>query len=193
MGNLADVDTMGKLEYNVLNYIKNEGFDNAAKRLFKELLSVIDDGHTIFICHPRHIFNQDYLFYTSETNEALDFDDIDFSKMLRYGDYGEFYLPDINEAFKYVHNRFRHEIMKAIKTGNNNVVRHLAVVERYYLDGIANYVIRGIIRGTKDGYAIAFNPEYKGTYPKNTFDKSLRFSGENIPDIHLKKRKNSEK
>ena len=140
---------------------------------------------------PNHIFDGAKLI-TKDIREIknINWNDIDIEKMFRINNYGTFILPECNEAFKYVHNRLGHQIMREVKKGNKDTaVSYLAVVEKYRFDYDDYYLIRGIIRGDYEGYSIAFNPEYQKVIPKSIWDKSLRFSGHEVPNIYCLKRK----
>ncbi len=143
------------------------------------------------LIHPNHIFAGAKPL-TKDVREIknINWDDIDIEKMLRTNDYGVFIMPECNDAFKYVHNRLGHQIMTEIKKGNKeNAISYLVVVEKYPFDYEDNYLIRGIIRGDYEGYSIAFNPEYQKVIPKSIWDKSLRFSGQEVPSVYCLKRK----
>ena len=120
----------------------------------------------------------------------INWNDIDIEKMFRINDYKTFTLPECNEAFKYVHSRLGHQIMQEVKKGNKETaVSYLAIVEKYHFDYEDYYLVRGIIRGDYKGYSISFNPEYQKVIPQSVWDKSLRFSGYEVPDTYCLKRK----
>ena len=155
------------------------------------MLSVWDDGHCIYICHPNHIFDGAKPI-TKDVREIknINWNDIDIEKMFRINDYKTFTLPECNEAFKYVHSRLGHQIMQEVKKGNKETaVSYLAIVEKYHFDYEDYYLVRGIIRGDYKGYSISFNPEYQKVIPQSVWDKSLRFSGYEVPDTYCLKRK----
>lgn len=80
--------------------------------------------------------------------------------------------------------------MQEVKKGNkDNAVSYLTIIEKYRFDYEDYYLIRGIIKGDYKGYSIAFNPEYKKVIPQRVWDKSLRFSGHEVPNVYCLKRK----
>lgn len=180
-------DGISTVNYRRLNYSKEEGFDSESKDMFNDLLSVWDDGHCIHICHPNHIFATKYLDADNHDLQRVNWDEIDFAKMVQIGDYKTFILPDCKEAFRYVHKRLGSQIMKKMELEEDEV-SYLAVLEKYRLDGEDNYLLRGIIRGDKEGYAIGFNPEYEQVIPKSIWEKSVRFSGNEVLSPYLVKR-----
>lgn len=166
-------------------------FDEEGKKLMEDMLSVIDDGHCIYVCHPNLIFDGDKPI-NSEVKRMfnINWDDIDISKLFRVGDYGTFILPEATEAFKYVHAKLGNAIMKQVKEGHKDTaLSYLVVVERYRFDAEDFYMIRGVIQGDYEGYSLAFNPEFQKTIPQSVWDRSLRFSGREVPEAFLVKRK----
>ena len=180
-----------KINYERLESVKGSIFNENGKKVIQDILSVWDDGHCIYICHPNHIFAGAKLITKDNREiENINWNDIDIEKMYRINDYVTFILPECHDAFKYVHNRLGHQILREVKKGNKDtVVSYLAVLEKYPFDYEDYYLIRGIIRGDYEGYSIAFNPEYQNTIPKSVWDKSLRFSGHEIPKVYCLKRK----
>ena len=174
-----------------LESIKGSIFDDNGKKVIQDMLSVWDDGHCIYICHPNHIFDGAKPITQDVRNiKCINWDDIDIEKMFRINDYKTFVYPDCTEAFKYVHSRLGHQIMQEVKKGNkDNAVSYLAVIEKYRFDYEDYYLIRGIIKGDYKGYLVAFNPEYKKVIPQSVWDKSLRFSGHEVPNVYCLKRK----
>ena len=180
-----------EINYKRLKSVYGSFFDDEGKKIIEDILSVWDDGHCIYICHPNHIFAGNKLI-TKDNREIknINWNDIDINKMFRINDYKTFISPEYYEAFKYIHNRLGHQILGEVKKGNKDTaVSYLAVVEKYRFDYEDYYLIRGIIRGDYEGYSIAFNPEYQNTIPKSVWDKSLRFSGHEVPKIYSLKRK----
>lgn len=177
------------LKYRNIEYKKGEGFTKEGQELFKDMLSVIDDGHCIHICHPNHLFNTKYVIGNSLEIDRINWEDIDVNKMIEIGDYKTFIMPDVKESFRYVHKRLGHQILKKIEL-NQDEQSYLVVLEEYILDGESNYLVRGIIKGDKNGYSMAFNPEYEKTIASNVWERSIRFSGNEVPAVYLVKRPN---
>ena len=177
--------------YERLKNQKGSIFDENGKKIMQDMLSVWDDGHCIYICHPNHIFDGAKPI-TKDVREIknINWNDIDIEKMFRINDYKTFTLPECNEAFKYVHSRLGHQIMQEVKKGNKETaVSYLAIVEKYHFDYEDYYLVRGIIRGDYKGYSISFNPEYQKVIPQSVWEKSLRFSGYEVPNTYCLKRK----
>lgn len=170
---------------------KETMFNEEGKKLITDMLSVIDDGHCIYVCHPNHIFDGEKpINHDVRRMLNINWDDIDISKLFGIGDYGTFVLPEPSDAFKYVHAKLGNAIMKQVKEGHKDTaLSYLAVVERYRFDAEDFYMIRGIIQGDYEGYSLAFNPEYQKTIPQSVWDRSLRFSGREVPEAFLVKRK----
>ena len=181
---------MSKVEYRKLKNHKKTILDSEGTKAMQDLLSVWDHRHSIYIGHPNHVLS---LKPISEGNREIiniNWNDIDIDKMKRIGDYDSFYSENPQGAFKYVHNRLGHQIMKEVNNGRKEqAVSYLAVVEKYDFDSQFYYLLRGLIRGDYDGYSIALNPEYERTLPKSIWEKSLRFTGKDIPTPYLTKRK----
>ncbi|MBQ2873218.1 MAG: hypothetical protein IJE89_04405 [Bacilli bacterium] len=170
---------------------KESIFDENGKQVIQDMLSVWDDGHSIYVCHPNHIFDGSKPITKDVRNiKHINWDDIDIEKMFKVNDYKIFVSSDCTEAFKYIHSRFGHEIMQEVKKGNKaSAVSYLTIVEKYRFDYEDYYLVRGIIKADYNGYSIAFNPEYKKVIPKSVWDKSLRFSGNEVPQVYCLKRK----
>ena len=178
---------VSSLEYRRIEYKKGEGFTKEGQETFNDMLAVIDDGHCIHICHPNHLFNTKYVIGNSLELDRINWDDIDIDKMVEVGDYKTFIMPDAKEPFRYVHKRLGHQIMKKIELGQDEQ-SYLVVVEQYIIDGECNYLVRGIIKGDKEGYSMAFNPEYEKSIAHNVWERSIRFSGNEVPATYLVKR-----
>lgn len=177
--------------YEKLESKKRTIFDENGKKLIQEMLSVWDDGHCIYICHPNHIFAGAKPI-TKDVREIknINWNEIDVEKMYRINEYKTFVSSEYNEAFKYIHNHLGHQIMQEVKKGNKKTaISYLTVIEKYHFDYEDYYLVRGIIRGDYEGYSIAFNPEYQKVIPQSIWEKSLRFSGCEIPNAYCLKRK----
>ena len=178
-----------------INFIRLESdkktiLTDEGKKAMQDMLSVWDN-HCIHICHPNHLFAGAKPL-TADVREMtnINWNDIDIERMFRINDYKTFLTPDCSQAFRYVHERLGHQIMREIRRKNREAaISYLAIVEQYTFDYEDNYLVRGIIRGDADGYSIAFNPEYQKTIPQSVWERSLRMSDHEIPPAYLVKRK----
>ena len=178
-----------------INFIRLESdkktiLTDEGKKAMKDMLSVWDN-HCIHICHPNHLFAGAKPL-TADVREMtnINWNDIDIERMFRINDYKTFLTPDCSQAFRYVHERLGHQIMREIRRKNREAaISYLAIVEQYTFDYEDNYLVRGLIRGDADGYSIAFNPEYQKTIPQSVWERSLRMSDHEIPPAYLVKRK----
>lgn len=164
------------MEYKKVDFNNKEELRN----IMGYLLNVWDNN-CIYICHPNHIsFKSD------------NWDDFDSMKMFKIHDYQSFITFELNEAYKYLYGRMAHDINKQIKEkGKDKAISYLAVVERYLYNGEDNYLLRGIVRGDKDGMSVCFNPEFEETIAKTPADIWLRIDGDkdSLPNIYQKTRK----
>ena len=166
--------------------------DEKGKEMMQNMLSVWDDGHCIYICHPNHIFKENVLTSEVRNIEKINWNNISIEKMFNKNDYKTFIFPTINDSFSYIHKRLGIVIMKEIKKGNkDSAISYVTVVEKYPLSGENFYIIRGLIKGDSEGYSVAFNPEYEKSLPKSIWEKSARFSGNEVPKIYQLKRENN--
>lgn len=178
-----------------INFIRLESdkktiLTDEGKKVMQDMLSVWDN-HCIHICHPNHLFAGAKPL-TSDVREMtnINWNDIDIERMFRIKEYKTFLTPDCSQAFRYVHSRLGNQIMREISQKNGeDAISYLAIVEQYTFDYEDNYLVRGIIRGDREGYSIAFNPEYQKTIPQSIWEKSLRMSDHEIPSAYLVKRK----
>ena len=187
-------ENASQILFKKLKHGEKDMLDEEGKKLMIDMLSVYDN-HAIYICHPNHIFEGTKPINRDVREMAyIDWDDIDVDKMYRINDYEIFLSPDPNRAFKYVHSRLGHQVTQEINKGNKDTaVSYLVVVEKYIYDCQENFLVRGIIKGDKDGYSIAFNPEYEETIPKSVFEKGLRMGDHETPAQYLVKRPNKSK
>lgn len=170
---------------------KDSLLDESGKALIQDMLSVWDECHCIYICHPNHVFGGPKLL-TKDVKDikCVNWDDINIEEMFEIDSYGVFWDSDCSAAFKYIHNYMMPHIMKAVQKGNiENASRYLTIVEQYSYDNEDYYLIRGIVKGDNKGYSVAFNPEYQKAIPKTGLDKSLRFCGREVPQAYRLKRK----
>ena len=170
---------------------KDNTFNEESKKLLSDMLSVFDGGHCIYICHPNHIFDGAKIL-TKDVRDInyVNWDDINIDKMYNVKDYNTFIDSDCSDAFQYVYGRLGNQIRNEVNSGNkDNATSYLTVIEKYRFDYEDYYLIRGFIKGDSEGYSVAFNPEYKEIIPKSIFEKSLRFSGDKVPNAYCLKRK----
>lgn len=172
-------------EYQSLHYEQGIGYDEESKTLIRDLLGVLESDHSVLICHPNHIFKNKPITKGNQTITRINWDNINPLRMLQYGDYGEY--VDVNKAYQFAHRRLRHQILPALDQGNKDVVKYLAVVEKYVFDSVDNYVVRGLIKGDANSISIAFNPEYAKTITHDIWSRGLRMGDNNTPELYLKK------
>ena len=176
-----------ELHFERLKTVPDTMLDENGKERMQDMLSVWDDAHCIHICHPNHIFDN-IINKDNRTIDTIDWDNIDIDKMFNKKDYKTFILPSIKDAFRYVHKRLGNEIMTELKKGNKDVTSYLVVIEKYNIEWDNYYLVRGIIKGDKEGYSLAFNPEYEKVIPKSVWERSMRFSGNVVPEPYTLKR-----
>ena len=181
------VHDINKIDFTKLNLNRNGNNDHDK---ISNLFTIFDDGHSIYICHPNHIFRENSII-NKETHDitSINWDDIDPSKMLEKGNCKQFIMSD--PAWKYTIKRLSNMIKKHKGVSLSKANGHLAVVEKYTFEYEDNYIVRGIVKGDQQSLYIAFNPEYEESIPKSTFEKGLRYSGRETPKLYLKSRKGS--
>lgn len=177
-------------QFKPLHYEPKTGYDEESKTLINDLLGVLESDHSVMICHPNHIFKNKPVTKETPVITRINWDNINPLRMLQYADYGEF--VDVNKAYQFAHRRLRHQILPAINNGDKDVVKYLAVVEKYVLDGEDNYVVRGLIKGDISSINIAFNPEYAKTITHDIWSRGLRMGDHNTPELYLKKHPSKE-
>ena len=173
-----------KLEHEHLEFENNKFSDNSMEKL-KAMLTIREEGHVIYICQPRHLF--DSLTENPDTKEinCVDFDSINIEKMIQYNDFGRYSIVEqicskTNNQFTYLFKKSSHIINKYQSRGLSHLSFPFAILERTY----KGYFVRGIINCNKKGISLAFNPIAIKTLPKeNIWQKGLRF-GDNFPSCN---------
>lgn len=172
--------------FNKIDLSKNS--DGGGRKIISDLLTVFDNGHCIYVCHPNHIFGGAPLL-TEDVYDInnVNWDYINIDNMKDKNDFKEFLMPD--EAFKYITKRLQHMLKKNIGQNSKRNV-YLTVIEQYPIYYQNNYLVRGIIKADVESLYVAFNPEYEQVIPKSNFERGLRYSGNDTPKIYLKRRNN---
>lgn len=172
--------------FNKIDLSKNS--DGSGRKIISDLLTVFDNGHCIYVCHPNHIFGGAPLL-TEDVYDInnVNWDYINIDNMKDKNDFKEFLMPD--EAFKYITKRLQHMLKKNIGQNSKRNV-YLTVIEQYPIYYQNNYLVRGIIKADVESLYVAFNPEYEQVIPKSNFERGLRYSGNDTPKIYLKRRNN---
>ena len=68
---------------NQLQSVKGSIFNKEGKKIIEDILSVWDDEHCIYICHPNHIFDGVKPITKDVRNiKCINWDDIDIKKCL---------------------------------------------------------------------------------------------------------------
>lgn len=173
------------LEYDILEW-ENHDFTDSSKEKLNAMLTITKEGNAIYICHPRHVFDE--MVEDSDTKEvkSVNFDSINIDKMKQYNDFGCYYIVQqicskSNNQFTYLMRRTTHMIKKYQSDGLSQTSYPLAIIEEID-NGIepAQYFARGIISCNQDGFSLAFNPLMNKTLPKESvWQKGLRF-GDNF-------------
>lgn len=185
-GKVFPENSTSEVHFNKIDLSKNS--DGSDRKIISDLLTVFDNGHCIYVCHPNHIFNG-YPLLTEDVYDInnINWDYINIDKMKDKNDFKEFIIPD--EAFKYITKRLQHMLKKSILT-NSKRNAYLTVIEQYPIYYQNNYLVRGIIKADVESLYVAFNPEYEQVIPKSNFEKGLRYVGNNTPKVYLKRRNN---
>lgn len=121
----------------------------------------------IFIDHPNNIFTKKIITENNNIINEIDWDSIDFFKMLKVEKQQQLdHMPLTGDYyyFKYCIEKIKTEISTLVKKGREKeAIRYLTVVQK---NSTGDYLVRGIIKGTYDeGFFIAFNEKYLETMP----------------------------
>ena len=168
-----------------LHFEVGRGYDRDSRALITDLLEVLESDHSICICHPNHIFKNKPVTKNNPQITRINWDNIDPARMIKMGDYLNF--VDVNSAYRYAHNRLKHQLLPAIKQDDKDITKYLVVVEKYRYDNVDNYVVRGLIKGEPSSISIAFNPEYAKTITRDIWSKGLRMGDNETPNLYLKR------
>ena len=176
------------VRFEKLGNSKDGILDEYGKKQMNEMLSIWDEGHCVYVCHPNDLFVPELITCDNKEIRNINWEDIDVFEMLTVGNYQLFYLPKCSDDFESVLNHLQCDMKISSKNEDNTVVSYLAVVEKYNYNGEDNYLVRGIIRGDNEGYSLAFNPEYQKAIPMSAPDKSQRACGCKTPNVYMKRR-----
>ncbi len=165
-----------KVEYNDVKC--NGSLSLSTITEIKDLLTINDDGNLLYICHPRHIFEN--LEEDKETKiiTSVDWDSINISLLAKYDDYGRFsvidqYFRNSKNQFAYLNRRFSKMLKKYHENGNENFAYPLAIIEKVKEnDDNSSYIPRGIVCAKQDGLMICNKMSNENI---NTWQKTLRF------------------
>ena len=140
--------------------------------MMEDMLAVWDAGHGIVVCHPNKVFSSKPI--SKDSNDIKSINWLELADEHSYTENDSFtnIYPDINDAWRYIHRRFRHEIF------NNKKIqqpRHLVVVE---YDRIGGCLVRGIFRADEQSIKLAENPIYTEYKPKSIWEKQLRWTAD---------------
>ena len=172
---------MEKLNYKDLRY-KDLLFDgkkwtDESIQMMKDMLEVWDAGHGIIICHPNKVFSNKPISKSNNDINCIDWLDVTSEFLSSRNDWYVNIYPEMDQAWRYIHRRFRHEIFDNKKIQQP---RHLAVVE---YDRSGGCLVRGIFRADEQSIKVAENPIYTEYKPKSIWDKQLRWTA--VDEISL--------
>lgn len=167
-----------KLEYEQLQWNENSFDDSSANKL-QAMLSIWKDGNIIYLCHPNHLFDAKTDNYDTKEIAAINWDNINIEKMMKYNDFGRFSMVDqlspkgVNQ-FNYLFKKVSH----MLKEDPQHICSLAILEESYGQDQEPRYFVRGIVSCSKDGILLAFNPAAAKTNPyekSSVWQKGLRF------------------
>lgn len=148
----------------------------------RELITISNDKNLLYICHPRHVFENIEEDRETKVITAVDFDSLNFSLMTRYDDYGRFSILNQfynkgNNQFTYLNKRFSNMLRKYRDKGQENMVYPLAIIEeeRSPFDNSCTYVPRGIICAKQDGILV-YNNVKENQDKVNPWQKTLQMN-----------------
>ncbi len=174
---------MDNINYNIY---ESEGktFTDEAKDKLKELLTIRRDGNILFLCHPRHIFDEIEEDRETKCIERVKWDSINISKMKQYNDYGKYSMVEqlcspTDNQITYLKKRVTSGLEKCQREGIENPLLPIAVVEGVYDSKKDDYTYyaRGIVCATKKGFLLGKSPNYVYMGAKESiWQKALRIS-----------------
>lgn len=163
--------------------------DENSKELIQNMLSIWDKDHFLYTCNPNDTFSGAKLL-TEDVKEIkhVNWNEISVGNMLKSSGCKMFMTPNYKYAYECIEKDLKNQMLENSK---EVIIKpsYLTVVERYYFDSENYFLVRGFIKADNKGYSIAFNPEYQKLVPKNIWEKSLRYSGNGIPEAYCLKRK----
>lgn len=152
----------------------------------KALLTIRNDGDMIYICHPKHLF--DNMLENGETKEVqyVDLNSINIQRMFDMGDYGHFSMVEQlcisgNAPLKYIMKKSAHMMKRYQEKGVPQYTYPFVVLEgTYHGSEEPTYFVRGIITCDMNGFYLAFNPLAVKKLPnESVWEKGLRL-GDNV-------------
>lgn len=175
-----------KLNYISLQFDGKKWTENSIS-IVKDMCEVWDCDHKIIICHPNCVFKNKPV-----SREKKDFDEIEWQQLASVFEVNEDnsftnYMPDANEAFKYIHKRFKAELFTN-RAKNVQQPRHLVVVEQ---DKNGGCLVRGIFKATSKALMVAENPLYEKYKPVSIFDKHMRLTNDENGNLEAFVRENN--
>lgn len=161
--------------------------DNCLNKEMRNMTSIWDNGHSIYICHPNNIFTPEIVTIKDREIKNINWSQFDIAKMLSNGDYVFFLDDEIEQVKDNIYECFMYHMMDSIIRNDRNYIGYLAVIEKYQNNDEENYLLRGIIKSDKNGLSFAFNSEYQKTIPKTIEEIEDRAKGYNKPNVYCKK------
>ena len=173
----GDIAMEQELVYKDLNF-DGINWSKDSLEIMEDMLAVWDSGHRIVICHPNQVFLHKPISQTNTDIKSIDW--LELAEDASFHDSDSFMniYPYIEDSWKYIHRRFRHELFDNKKVQSP---RHLVVIEYDRYDGC---LVRGIIRADENSIKIAENPLYAEYKPKSIWEKQLRWTADD--EIYLK-------
>ncbi len=165
-----------ELVYKDLHF-DGKNWSEESLEIMEDMLAVWDSGHRIVICHPNHVFLSKPVKQTSKDFKSIDWLELADEPSFDFSDSFMNIYPEIEESWKYIHRRLRHEIFDNKKVQKP---RHLVIVEYDRWDGC---LVRGIIRADEKTIKVAENPLYTEYKPKSIWEKQLRWTADD--EIYL--------
>ncbi len=169
-----------------LSYDLEELNSAASIEKLKAMLSIQTEGNLIYLCHPRHLFDE--LTEDSETKmiTEVDWDSINVEKMIQYNDFGRYSIVEEicykrKNQFDYLQRKAAHMMKKYQEKGYKEWSYPIAILEEVD-HGLSapTYFARGIVNFNQSGISFAFNPIAVKELPKESiWQKGLKF-GDNF-------------
>lgn len=174
-----------QLEYDFLECENNEFTAESLEKL-KALLTIRKNGNVIYICHPKHLFENMLEDVDTKEIKYVDFDSINVQKMIEFNDFGRYSIVEQicskrNNQFTYIIKKASHMMKKYQEKGVSHFSYPFVILEEIY-NGAAEsqYFVRGIVNFSQKGFSLVFNPIAIKELPQESiWQKSLRF-GDNF-------------
>ncbi len=160
-----------ELVYKELHF-DGKSWSEESLEIMQDMLEVWDSGHRVVICHPNQVFLHKPISQDNKDFKSIDW--LELAENFSYHDTDSFMniYPEIEDAWRYIHRRLRHEIFDNKKIQSP---RHLVVIEHDRYNGS---LIRAIIRGDENSIKVAENPLYTEYKPKSIWEKQLRWTAD---------------